>query len=692
MKEWFSASELAALKLPALPSAQQNIKLWAKRESWKTRKRSGAGGGSEYPISALPPEAQDALLERILKTSAPAKAAPLPPQNTADLKDYQRKVMDARAAILMEVDRLTALTSRISAVLAVVDASKNGTLRPDLQELVPIANAKSRAGSSLSRPTLYRWLAARRDHGAPGLAVQAVPETSIPEWASALMDLYARPQKPSLAFCVERLQAEYGDDAPSYDQAKRFLRKLDTISRNKGRMGPRELKRLKAFVRRDTSELWPTAVYSADGHTSDAEVAHPIHGRPFRPEITTIIDIYTRRVVGWSVGLAETTWGTLDAIRHAFQTSGVCDIWYVDRGKGFNNAVFDAELTGVLARFGVTKSNSLPYNSQARGVIERVHQSLWIRGAKTLPTYMGADMDPEARQRAFKITRADIKKTGQSRLLMTWPDFLAWVAEQVLTYNQRPHSSLPKIRDAVNGRVRDMCPNELWMQAVDDGFEADIIANDEADLFRPYAERVVQRAEVNLFGNTYFAAALEGYHGEQVLVGYDIHDANRVWVRDREQRLICIAEFGGNKRSYFPVSAMQQASETRAKGRRLRLAEKAYEVEVELNPSALLEAVNEPLSAEEIESGDQMFAALEARAAEPEPMLRLVDGRPHFDSEYQWAMWLSLHPDQATADDAENLAHWLRNASFKQLLLINGVDVGTLQSITDTDAINSSRE
>jgi putative transposase len=155
-------------------------------------------------------------------------------------------------------------------------------------------------------------------------------------------------------------------------------------------------------VARDVSELWPTAVYVSDGHCFDAEVAHPRHGRPFRPEVTTVIDVFTRRIVGWALGLSENSWDVTAAAGNAIPTAGDCDIWYADRGRGFNNHLWDDNLTGLIARLSITKTNALPYGSQARGVIERSHQSALVCAAKLLPTYMGAAMDAEARQRAFQ--------------------------------------------------------------------------------------------------------------------------------------------------------------------------------------------------------------------------------------------------------------------------------------------------
>lgn len=80
-----------------------------------------------------------------------------------------------------------------------------------------------------------------------------------------------------------------------------------------------------------------------------------------------------------------------------------------------------------------------------------------------------------------------------------------------------------------------MTPNEAW-EAKLAGFEP--IIPDEAeldDMFRPYVVRRTRRALVDWLSNSYFAMALEPYDGQDVIVGYDIRDASRVWVREIEE-------------------------------------------------------------------------------------------------------------------------------------------------------------
>ena len=61
---WFSAKEIAVAKLPSMPTSKICVIERATREGWPSRPRRGRGGGREYPIHALPPEAAAALIQR----------------------------------------------------------------------------------------------------------------------------------------------------------------------------------------------------------------------------------------------------------------------------------------------------------------------------------------------------------------------------------------------------------------------------------------------------------------------------------------------------------------------------------------------------------------------------------------------------------------------------------------------------
>lgn len=543
------------------------------------------------------------------------------------------------------------------------------------------ALANARQGDSgertLSGTTLKRWKSIissipSRTQQFVALAPKHSELIRIPPFAPYLMPLYLQPQKPSLKKCLEHLPALLppGIAMPSYWSAQRFIDKMSKLDLARGRMLPRELKSVRAFVRRDTSQMWPGDAYTADGHTFDAEIAHPRHGRPFRPEITSVIDIATRKSVGWSVDLAESTWAVLDAVRHAVETCGIPSIFYVDNGSGYKNALMNDEATGFMARLGISLTHSLPYNSQARGIIERSHQTIWVAGAKEFPTYMGAAMDREAKQVSFKITRRDINAVGTSRLLMPFTEFVRWCRASADAYNNKPHSSLPKIDDPVTGRKRHQTPNEAWNAAIEQGWEPMLLEESQThDLFRPYKIGKTHRAEVRLHGNIYFHRDLEHYHGEQVRIGYDIRDAQRVWVRDMEGRLICVAGFEANKTAYFPVSQQQAADEKRAQGRIKRAKAKIEEAEAELNPPQLIEyqpdvvlpamAIPQP----EVTIGVPQIIAEQLPAnAEYLPL-----PRPMWTTDAAKYRWLRTNASQVTADDNTWLDWYCNSAEWDDL-------------------------
>jgi len=701
-----------------MPESRDEVVRRASREQWPSRPRQGRGGGREYPLSCLPPETQRALLARLVDAAAstvpalipgipppatpesrlPAVATPgvvtpgtpvfvtrnvrlkLPatpaegPQTPEALKDWQRRRMDARLAILGLVDDLAMSHGVDAAISHVVAMASRFELPSHIQSMIPWANARRGHDNArtLSCRTVYRWICAREE-GVVALAPRPVERYGVPTWAPAFLSLFQRPQKPFLSEALSLLPQvlSAGIPAPSYWSVRRFLHRVNVVDLHRGRFGPREIRKIRIFVRRDFSQFFPGDIYEADGHTFDSEVAHPFHGRPFRPECELVIDVVTRKAVGWSAGLAESTWTVIDALRHACETNCVPAMYYVDRGSGRNNHLLNDLSTGFISRLGITKTHSIPYNSQARGAVERAHQTIFIGVAKTLATYIGKPMDPEAKKKVFTATRLAVAQGVVSPYLPSWAEFKAAVDAAIAAYNARPHRALPKIRDPHTGKVRHMSPDERWAQFAEEGFEAVRITPEESnDLFRPYVVRTCQRGEVNLKNNRYFHKALEGYHGQHVRVGYDMHDASRVWVRDLDGRLICVAGFEANSRAFYPVPVVEKKREERAHGRLRRLELQAEEVRAELaGASNMVDAdFSDDLTPEEKARADEQIKALAAPRGDDE-----VD----VDDDVKFWRWGIAHMDELSEDQRRYLAERLdRSPTFRQLLGLKDDDTG----------------
>lgn len=600
LKTHYSAAELAGMRLPGLPGTVANVILLATREAWPFVELTGKGGKRrEY----VPPAEVIAAIRNKAAQELAALAPVTPVTAVAVTKDRghytraQNLTGDARKGVL---DALNAIMQRTGyplkkAARSLLTMAREGQASPQLVASLKLA----RDGRGMPSPdglpserSLIRFV----EYQKTGQIVpkKRAADMSIPPWAKAFMSFYQRPEKLTVEHAYHLYTEATPGEHPSIHQVRRFLKKVGNVSLQAGRMGDRELKNLKPFVRRGFDSLLPADIYSADGHTFDSEVQHPLHGRPFRPEITTMIDIGTRKAIGWSVGLAESALAVLDALRNAVQNGGIPAILYVDNGSGYKNQMMLAEATGFMDRLGIDMQNSLPYNSQARGVIERSHQTIWVKAAKEALGYIGHDMDREAKHNVFKLSRKALKKPASGEVvtmpLMGWPDFVPFCQKKIDDYNKRPHRSLPKITDPVTGHRRHQSPNDAWALAEANGFAPHMISQEESiSLFRPQVLRTIRRGEVELFGQRYFNAALEEFNGDELPVSYDIHDPQLVWVYSRDGRLICDAELDANKVDYMPQSALDKGRDKRAAGREKRLVNKLEEVRAEREGALALE-------------------------------------------------------------------------------------------------------
>lgn len=520
--------------------------------------------------------------------------------------------------------------------------ARGGLLDPHTDKILRLArDPRGKKGDDYpSVRTLKRWL------GSTDLTPK-LPQKSmqVPAWAKDFLALWQVPQKPSVEAAYAAFRATW--PGVSIHQVRRFVAKLGSVTKERGRMGPRELKNIRPFIRRDWSDFQPNDAWIADGHTFDAEIQHPLHGRPFRPEITVFIDGGTRRVTGWSLGLSENSYGVADALATGVRLCGMPAIVYGDNGAGYRANLLTDEATGILSRIHATPKFALPYNSQAKGIVERLHQTLWVAAAKQLPSYVGALMDREARLAQFKLTRKALKHGG-SMPLVPWDVFVDFIEAKVAEYNARPHRSL-----------KGVSPDGAWAAWMAKGWQADRLTDGElTTLFRPREERVVDRGQINLFTNIYFSKQLEEFHGMTLHVAYDVHDPQQVWIYTPEGRFICQAECDGNKRAAFPVAVQQQAREKRARGRLALLDGHRAEVLEELHGAPAIAA---PASSQIVIGGRVIDTVALSSIAEP-AQIEAPRGLQRDADESAAPDGNLVQPapiPRSERDPAENYAEWL---------------------------------
>ncbi|MGL5306150.1 MAG: Mu transposase C-terminal domain-containing protein [Aeromonas veronii] len=720
MSSFFRPSDVVGL--PGMPTTVQGVRHALRNAPAKLVRKAASGKGFEYHASLLPKEASDAYVMHQVIKSAEARAkvsvvvgaesvgsdadvvgvdvvsgsavavsgAVVAASGTAvsgevarevsgelvdsawfELSDHQREVAMARLAFIRAIETACQSVPRVSqvaAICALLDRHEKGMLG---DYLTVMALRVGRGKGGLSLRSLKRWLSAYRSGGTLALApIKTGPVASFafPDWWDNFAPFWQKPQKPSMADAYNSYVKQTPGPWASLRQVSYFFKKCSDEVRHFGRMSKQELKAFQAFKRLDFEQLDPNDIWQIDGHTFDALVTNPITGQRFRPEVTMLIDWATRTWVGFSINLAESSISTIDAIRDSVVRHGMFKILYTDNGPGFkNNSMLD-QICDVL---GGTLARALPYNSQAKGVVERLHHSVLVRLAKRYPSYIGKDMDGVAGTKNQKISLALMQentKESKQRLAVFMPTlnkFYQDLCDEMAAYNDSPHSALPRVRDYETGKQRHLTPNEVWAGCVERGFEALQGRPQDAQMMcMPIKVVITRRGEIKFMNQVYFNAELVALHGEDIVIRYDFRDGYRVWAFNMDGVFLCEALFKGNSVDAKPVSFIEKAAEKREGGQFKRLVTKAKTLtgqDVDIVPRVDADAVDAAAyQASLVEQGQQAMQLAQDKldAEMAQEMLRFVIPTR---VTHQYRLWEELYGRQLVGEKLDEArAAWVK--------------------------------
>ncbi|HCR5895175.1 TPA: transposase, partial [Shigella flexneri] len=548
MQSYVTVNDL--LGVPGMPATTKGIRQALQRFSRDlgdvSRRREGTKA-IEYHIDCLPEITRKALRERYVeqlvatennvsevkavtrKTRNPDavqaieayRGSPqLMEERLNALTENQRWVSEARAALVVEVLKLESAGNpgRLKAINFLVEKARKGELPERLQQAAVNANAKRGANRTISRDPLYQWVlkynqsqnaAERLLLLAPGKRDEIKPEeiSWLPEFLAQYRQVNGRPMSEAYEDFVAEWQRRHADEPymlevmPSYDVVRYAMKKLPEVVKQKGRVTGSEYRQLEGFTRRDWTAMPVNYVWIGDGHGMKLKCAHPIHGRPFSPEVTFVIDGGTRFVVGWSLDLAENVFAVAGAIQHGIRNHGKPFLYYSDNGSGETADMLDKEVVGILPRLGIKHPTGIAGNPQGRGIIERLNRTLPMRIARRYRTYFGKGADRESLRvlnrdlrSAFNALQQDKplndRQKAAMRELPSWAELIEAIREGVEWYNNRPHSELPM---KPNGRHYSPTEFRKKRQAEEDT-EIEWLSDLELrDMFRPMVERPVRR-------------------------------------------------------------------------------------------------------------------------------------------------------------------------------------------------------
>lgn len=594
-KGWFSAQELAGL--PGMPGDVSNVRKAAKKNLWANRSKE-RGKGVEYALPSLPEETQRHLVGLMMDQAAKAEPEALPAPAPADdypavqepgsvvkargltrkaktdeaCTDEDRAYRDAALILCRALDAAMGETgcSARRACQQLAARLVAGVAHPELLEAAETTYQRRRQGTvqlggvEATTTRLQRLLPLYEQGRLAGdVGLYLTPgrrekDGHNPVHVAAFLRFYCNPARPPVKEVLKKmapwLEAR-GIAMPSYTVVLRIERSLPVTVKYRGRVTGSEWRGLKPYIERDVSMFHSNDIWVGDGHSFKAKVQHPVHGRPFVPEITVIIDWVSRKIVGWSVALAESTVAVSDAFRHAQQTTRARPlVYYSDNGSGQTGKMIDCPVAGTLSRQGIAHETGIPGNPQARGIIERLWQVTFIPLAREYPTCTWRGADENATTKRLKLLNR--KDQGDIRI----PSFRQFLDDVELVVNDY---NLHHEHRELDGNT----PEDEYQARLDRG--SIVFGPTDAELralWMPEVIRTPQRGRVSVFNNDYCKGDLVDLlpEGEKVRVRYDLHDASKVILMTMDGRYLGEASWESHKEAAFPVPMMDRLRAERA--------------------------------------------------------------------------------------------------------------------------------
>lgn len=520
-RDWFTAAELAELALPGLPGDKRSLNRRASEERWPDRAGPGGeplsrpragrrGGGTEFHVSLLPGSARLELAARGLTNPA------------ADQVECQRPAAGSWRWYEGQSAKTKATAQHRAAVLAELDLlEESGMTRT-------AAIAETVRRHRVSSATLWNWLklvdgVARHDR-LPALAPRhqgGGKETEMDDllWTVFKSD-YLRPSAPTLTSCYDRtaaIAAAQGLSMPSERTLRRRLeREVPASVLLLRRKGEEALRRSIPSGRRTIAELHALECVNIDGHKFDVFVTPPAGGKPVRPMMVAIQDIYSRKVLAWRIDLSETAVLTRLAFADLFTDYGIPRECVLDNGRAFASKwitggaqtrfrfkIKEDDPTGLLTGLGIKIHFALPYRGQSKP-IERAFRDMCDRISRH-----------PAMEGAYVGNTPLAKPENYNSRAVAWDAFIAHVESGIIAHNAK----LGRRTEAARGRSFDEAFAESYARA-----PIGKATPEQLRMALLQAEQVMvdrRTGEIKLFGNRYWSEECGELHGQRVTVRFD---------------------------------------------------------------------------------------------------------------------------------------------------------------------------
>ncbi|MBD2570022.1 Mu transposase C-terminal domain-containing protein [Anabaena lutea] len=549
---WIGTSELVGL--PGLPGSKKGLIKKAQKENWQWRDRNQRGGGKEYHISSLPPQAQAYLLqqakpdqqhshpesenEELLITQSPLPiqmptetlvTAIIPSQQRASETSTDGRI-NAKVEILRVLEQFCEerQLKKISCHHVFADSYNTGKIQ--------VSEQTRRQIPSVSFPTLQRWYKALQEGSVQSLggkygnrAGQTKIDTN-PKIRDFVLAMLTRFPHATGGHILSALQARFEDEIlPSQRTISRWIEGWKNENKE-------------LFTAISNPDDWKNKFMTAFGSYSEDVVrlnqrwemdstSADIMLEDGRYHLISCIDVFSRRMKLLVVPTSKAT-AIAVLVRKCLLDWGVPEEVKTDNGKDYTANYLER----VFRDLGIRQKLCIPFHPWQKPHVERGFRSFLHDLLELLDGYIGHNVAERQALRA-RISFADrlTTKTEEISMKMTASEFQAFCdtwTNQI--YANKPHEGL-------DGKT----PFQVFTawrsntKSIDNERILDVLL---AEAPGANGLRTVQKRGIQLEGTFFIAPELEAWIGQTVQVRFDPLDLGKIYVFDGDFKLICIAE------------------------------------------------------------------------------------------------------------------------------------------------------
>lgn len=282
----------------------------------------------------------------------------------------------------------------------------------------------------------------------------------------------------SIRLCYEALDREWPKlcdeaDPPCYDTVRQYLNSLPAAMKVVGREGERGFNnKIEPFLQRDFESIPVNQIWVADHRIFDVFRYNDCfpHERPMsalRVWHTMILDMRSRKLVGWAFCSNPSSQSIASALHMAIAEHGLPKIFYVDNGKDFKKVGKQGsetarEVDGLVRQLGIKVQYCIPAHPQSKLV-----ESFFSGQSRRFDALFGnayagrkPSLRPEACQNLLDLHKKWLKGEIPTTPLQPASDFIELAEQWFREYNDRPHSGHGMKDRTPNQVFEESCPSE----------------------------------------------------------------------------------------------------------------------------------------------------------------------------------------------------------------------------------------